>query len=49
VFFVRRYWHAEAIADIAKRFSASESKVKTSLFRTRNKLKAYIEKEGIVI
>jgi len=49
LYFVRRYWYADSIADIAKRFSAGESKVKTSLYRTRQKLKAHLEKEGIEI
>ena len=49
ILFVRRYWFADSITCIAKRFSISESKVKTRLFRTRNKLKNYLEKEGVVI
>ena len=49
VFFVRRYWYGDSIADIARRFAASESKIKTNLFRTRNKLKEYLEKEGVTI
>ena len=47
ILFVRRYWYADSIAEIARRFSMGESKVKTNLFRTRNKLKHYLEKEGI--
>lgn len=49
ILFVRRYWYADSIAEISKRFDMSESKVKTSLFRTRNKLKQYLEKEGMTI
>lgn len=49
VIFIRRYWYADTIADIAGRFQLSESKVKSNLFRTRNKLKNYLEKEGITI
>ncbi len=45
--FLRRYWFMDSIEDIAKRFRCSESKVKTTLFRTRNKLRDYLEKEGI--
>jgi len=29
-------------------FGISESKLKSMLFRTRNKLKVYLEKEGIL-
>jgi len=50
IFFVRRYWYADSIAVIAEQFGVSESKVKTGLFRTRNKLKKYLEEEeGVVI
>ena len=44
--FIRRYWYLDSISDISKRFSLSESKVKTTLFRCRNELRAYLEKEG---
>lgn len=47
--FLRRYWYLDSIADIAKRFGISESKVKTTLFRSRNQLRAYLEKEGYVL
>ena len=49
MFFVRRYWYADSIADIARRFAVGESKVKTNLFRTRNKLRDYLSKEGVTI
>ena len=47
--FIRRYWFSDSIADIAKRFGLSESKVKSNLFRTRKKLKKYLEKEEITL
>lgn len=49
VFFVRRYFYADSIGYIASRFDASESKVKSSLMRTRNKLRAYLANEGVVV
>ena len=49
IIFVRRYWHMESVKDIAKRLKISESKVKTELCRTRQKLKDYLEKEDIYI
>ena len=49
IIFVRRYWYADSIESISKRFSMSESKVKSILFRTRSKLKNYLEKEGVMI
>lgn len=47
--FLRRYYFFDSVAEIAKRFSFTESKVKNLLFRTRNKLKDYLTKEGISI
>lgn len=44
--FIRRYWFSDNITEIANRFNMSESKVKTILFRTRNRLKKYLESEG---
>lgn len=49
IIFVRRYWYGDTILDIANQFSISKGKVKSSLFRTRNKLKEYLESEGINI
>ena len=49
IIFMRRYWYADSIASIAERFTIGESKVKSMLFRTRNKLKTYLEKEGVQI
>ncbi|MCL2633438.1 MAG: sigma-70 family RNA polymerase sigma factor [Oscillospiraceae bacterium] len=47
LFFMRRYWYNDSVLSIAERFSVSESKVTSSLFRTRKKLKIHLEKEGI--
>lgn len=44
--FIRRYWYGDSISNIATRFTLSESKVKSTLFRTRNKLKSYLKKEA---
>ena len=45
--FVRRYWYSDSIKDIAKLYKINENKVKSILFRTRNKLKTHLEREGI--
>ena len=45
--FMKRYWHFMPIADIAGELNVSEEKVRTTLFRTREKLKKYLRKEGI--
>ena len=47
--FVRRYFHMEPVEELARRFSMTESGVKTRLHRTRKKLKAELEKEGIAV
>lgn len=47
--FVRRYYFGYNITEIADKYSLSESKVKMTLLRTRNKLKDYLEKEGVTI
>lgn len=47
--FIRRYWYVDSINDISNMFNISKSKVKSILFRTRNKLRFYLEKEGYKI
>lgn len=47
--FLRRYFYGDSVLQIAGRFEISESKVKSSLFRTRNALKKYLMKEGVPI
>ena len=47
--FLRRYWYSESVKEIADRYSMGESKVKTTLFRVRQKLRTYLEKEEITI
>lgn len=49
VLFMRRYWFMDSVQEIAERCSMSESKVKTSLFRTRQKLRAFLEKEDFAV
>lgn len=47
--FLRRYWFADSVAQIAARYGISESKVKTRLFRTRQRLLVFLEKEGVTL
>lgn len=47
--FIRKYWYFDTVADIAVRYSFSESKVKSILFHTRNRLKDYLKKEGVYL
>lgn len=44
--FLARYWYGAAVKDIARQFGFSESKVKSMLHRTREKLRMTLEKEG---
>ena len=47
--FMRRYWYLYSIKEIARDYAITESKVKMSLLRSRQKLKILLEKQGIVI
>lgn len=49
IVFVQRYWYLNSIAEIARKNGIGESKVKMLLLRTRKKLKAVLETEGISI
>ena len=46
--FLRRYWYADSIEGIARRYDIRQNTVKSSLHRSRRKLKDYLEKEGLV-
>lgn len=45
--FVRRYWYASPISEIAAEYSMNEGAVAALLSRTRKKLKHFLQKEGI--
>jgi len=47
--FVCRYWYFDSIEEIATRFGYTQSKVKMSLKRTREKLRQHLLKEGILV
>lgn len=49
IIFVRRYWYLYSIKEISAQLGVSESKVKTSLFRTHNALRTLLEKEDTVL
>lgn len=44
--FVRRYWYAEPISDIAKDYGMLQGTVSKNLERTRKQLKAYLTERG---
>lgn len=47
--FIRRYYFFDSASEIAKRYSFTESRVKTMLQRTRNRLRIYLQKEGVEV
>lgn len=47
--FFRRYWYVMSIEEIARELSRNQGSVKMSLMRTREKLRQFLEKEGIAI
>ena len=47
--FLRRYWYCDPIADIARCFHVSESKVKSSLSRSRKALGERLREEGFLL
>lgn len=44
--FLRRYWYASDISEIARDFAMSERNVAVLLHRTRKKLREFLKKEG---
>ena len=46
VMFVKRYWYAESVAQIAETFGMKENSVSVKLMRLRKKLRKKLEKEG---
>lgn len=47
--FLRRYWYMDSTRELCGRFALTEGSVKSILHRTRNKLREYLEKEGIFL
>lgn len=47
--FLRRYWYGDTIKELAKASKCTENRITGILFRTRNKLRKYLELEGYEI
>ena len=47
ILFVRRYWHADSITDLAKLFHTSNHNISVRLSRTRKKLRKHLIQEGV--
>ena len=46
--FIRRYWFYDSVEEIAAGFGVTQSKVKSRLFRAREKLRAHLVWEGYI-
>ncbi len=46
--FLCRYWYVDSVQDISRDFGFSQTKVTTMLYRTRNKLRKELQKEGLL-
>ena len=47
--FIRKYYFFDSVEIIARRYGFSQSKVKSMLYHTRNRLKEYLKGENITI
>ena len=47
IMFIRRYWHADSIEELAALFHRSRHYISVRLSRTRKALKQHLEKEGV--
>ena len=46
--FLRRYWYADTVSEIAREMRLSNHAVSVRLFRIRKKLQSYLKKEGMI-
>lgn len=47
VIFIRRYWYFDSLQRISDKTGFSQGKIKSILFRTRQKLREFLESEGV--
>ena len=47
--FVRRYWYADSVKDIARAMHSRENRISVRLFRLREKLRNTLNKEGLLV
>ncbi len=48
IIFLRRHWHGDSVQEIARTLGLRENNISVRLHRVRNKLKAYLTKEGLI-
>ena len=46
--FIRRYWYADPVSDIAAQVHRDSHRISVRLFRTREKLNRYLREEGLL-
>ena len=46
--FLRRYWYMDPLEEIARRYRMPLGSVKSSLYRSRKKLRTYLEQKGVI-
>ena len=46
--FLRRYWYADSVSDIAAMTHGNSHRISVRLFRTREKLHRYLKEEGLL-
>lgn len=46
--FIRRYFYSDSIKEISKRYHISDNNIRVMLYRTRDKLRLRLEKEGYI-
>lgn len=46
--FIMRYWYLDSVKEISHRYGDSQSRIKSQLFRTRKKLRLFLEQEGVI-
>ena len=49
ILFVRRYWYAYSISELAKQFGLKSNTVSVRLSRIRDKLRDYLKGEGFTV
>ena len=49
VIFIRRYFYCESVTELSRRFGLSENVISVRLYRTKERLKKHLEKEGIYL
>ncbi len=47
--FIRKYWYFDSISELSEKFGYSDTKIKSILFRTRNKLKHFLTEKGVAL